>query len=92
MFVSIKKIIPDKVKKLGIKKQVKIVSDCSLIEKILNEKIKSNFKIKVLSFKNGKLIVKTGNFHIANELKLIERDLKEEFKKNNIYVTDIRYI
>jgi len=92
MFIQIKKVLPAKIKKLGIKKQIKVVGDCSKIEDILNNKIKSNYKIKVLSYKNSDLIIKTNNFHISNELKLIEYHLKREFRDNNIFVKNIRYV
>ncbi len=92
MFTPLKFILPEKINKLGIKKQIVVIDICKKAENIINEKLESNFKIKVQQYKNNTLFIKTGNFQIANEIKFLEYDLKKELKKNNISVLNIRYL
>ena len=92
MFTSLKTALPDKIKKLGIKNQITVISDCKKIETIINKKINQNFKIKVFAYKNKSIFIKTGNFQLANEIKLIEQNIKKELKENNIEIKNIKYI
>ena len=61
MFTPLKFMLPDKIKKLGIKKQVEVVDVCKRSEGVINEKIGPIFKVKVLQYKNDTLFVRTGN-------------------------------
>ncbi len=92
MFTKIKFILPDKINKLGIKKQVQLIDVCKRAEEIINKKLGPNFKIKVTQYKNNSLFIKTGNFQISNELKFLEYDLKKELKNNNINIENIKYL
>jgi hypothetical protein len=92
MFTLLKFILPEKVKKLGIKKQVELVDVCRKAESVINKKLGPNFKIKVLQYKNNILFIKTGNFQLSNELKFLEYDLKKELKNNGINIENIKYL
>jgi len=92
MFTKIKFILPKKINKLGIKRQIQLIDICKRAENILNEKLEQNFKIKVLQYKNDTLFIKTGNFQLSNELKFREYDFKKELKKNNINIKNIKYL
>ena len=92
MFTPLKFMLPDKAKKLGIKKQVEVVDICKKSENIINEKLGPNFKIKVLQYKNNTLFIRTGNFQLSNELKLMEYDIKKELRSNSVNIENIRYL
>ncbi|MEK7452803.1 MAG: hypothetical protein AAB614_01060 [Patescibacteria group bacterium] len=92
MFTSIKSILLNKTKRLGIKNQVKVIDDCRRIECVINGKINQNFKIKVLKYKNNTVYIKTNNFQLSNEIKLIEFSIKNDLKKYNISIKEIKYV
>ena len=92
MFTSIKSILLNKTKRLGIKNQVKVIDDCKRIENVINGKINQNFKIKVLKYKNNTAYIKTNSFQLSNEIKLMEFTIKNDLKKYNISIREIRSI
>ena len=91
MFVPLKSVLPDKIKKLGIKKQIETVNVCKKVEEIINSQFK-NLKVGVLRYKDQTIFIKTGNFHISNELKLKELSIKKKFKENNLNIKEIKYV
>ncbi len=92
MFTSLKTVLPSKIKNLGIKNQVDVIDNCRKIEIIINKKINSDFKIKISAYKDKSIFIKTENFQLANEVKLMEQVIKKELKKNNIEIKNIKYI
>jgi len=92
MFVSIKSALSKRVGRIGIKNQIQVIDNCKKVENILNKQIKTNFKIEVVGLKNKTLTIKTNNFQLANEVKLLESNLKRKFKESNIDIQKIRYM
>ena len=92
MFTSLKSIIPKKIDSLGIKKQIQVIDICKKAEKIINLKIKSKFKVNIIKYKNQSIFIKTSNYHLLNEIKMMEEILKEEFKRNNLNIKNIKYL
>ena len=84
MWTSIRDVLPFTINKLGIKKDIDKIKICKVAEKKIKEMY--SYRIKVLNFKNGNLIVQCDNYTLANELylnqkkiiKSINSDLKEE--------------
>lgn len=92
MFTSLKSIIPSKIDKFGIKKQIQVIDICKKSEDIINFKIKSKFKASVVKYKNQTIFIKTNNYHLLNEIKMMEDILKEEFQKNKLNIKYIKYL
>lgn len=86
MLISIKEIIPRRVKKLKIKESIFAGLVCELANKKINEllKIKSNNPdlIIKISFKEGVLRVRVNNSMYLNEIKLNEEVIKTTINKN----------
>ncbi|MBI3671405.1 hypothetical protein HY249_01260 [Candidatus Azambacteria bacterium] len=58
----------------------------------MNEKIGPAFNVKVLKYKNGTAYIKTGNFQLSNEIKLLERSIKRELREEDINLNEIRLV
>lgn len=92
MFTSLKSIIPKKIDTLGIRKQIQVVDICKKAEDIINLKIKSKFKVNIIKYNNQSIFIKTSNYHLLNEVKMMEEILKEEFKRSNLNIKNIKYL
>jgi len=81
---------------MGIKRKIDNIDECKKIEAAILRSLglgKNNvFGVRVLSYKNKNLTIKTSSFNISNELKIIEAGFKAELQKEGIDIKKIRYL
>lgn len=90
MFVSLKSILSQAVRRHHIENKISAVNARDISERVICDAIKT--KIKVLWCRNEVVLLKSRNSVVANEIKLKEWVIKKELKKNNIKVSSIKCI
>lgn len=89
MFVPLKHIIPKAIEKHGIHAHLHALTKKEKIERVIREVIKKN--VQVVKQQGKKIVVRGGNFSVANEIRLREEEIKKRLKKENIDIDTIRH-
>ena len=90
MFVALKNIIPKAIEKHGLRKHISALTEKERIEKAIHSIVKK--EVRVVKREGKKIAVRGGNFAVAQEIRLRERDIIKALEKENIHIETIRSI